>query len=134
MSKQVSGLDLLTGLTKIDREVRDRVTLDSLVILLLIRLNPGITVPRISEATGIGLSTVADRVLVMRGAVTKDRVARFPVPLIEEDTSQNYRGKAIHLRTTSKFDKIFSHIISFDDDRDHIEYIMRGFYRDNSSR
>lgn len=121
MSKQFSGLDLLTGLTKIDREVRDRVTLDSLVILLLIRLNPGITVPRISEATGIGLSTVADRVSVMRGAVTKDRVARFPVPLIEEDTSQDYRGKAIHLRTTSKFDKIFSHIISFDDDRDHIE-------------
>lgn len=134
MSTRVSGLNLLTGLTKIDREVRDRVTLDSLVILLLIRLNPGITVPRISEATGIGLSTVADRVLVLRGAVTKDRVARFPVPLIEEDTSQNYRGKAIHLRTTSKFDKIFSHIISFDDDRDHIDYTMRGLYIDNSSR
>lgn len=134
MSKQVSGLDLLTGLTKIDREVRERITLDSLVILLLIRLKPGITVPRISEATGIGLSTVADRVSVMRGAVTKDRVARFPVPLIEEDTSQKYRGKAIHLRTTSKFDKIFSHIISFEDDRDHIESIIRGLYIDNSSR
>lgn len=134
MSKQVSSLDLLIGLTKIDREVRDRVTLDSLVILILIRLNPGITVPRISEATGIGLSTVADRVSVMRGAVLRDRAARFPVPLIEEDTSQNYRGKAIHLRTTSKFDKIFSHIISFDDDRDHIESIMLGLYRDNSPR
>lgn len=132
MSTRVSGLNLLIGLTKIDREVRDRVTLDSLVILLLIRLNPGITVPRISEATGIGLSTVADRVLVLRGAATKDRVARFPVPLIEEDTSQDYRGKAIHLRTTSKFDKIFSHIIRFDDDRDHIDYTMRGLYRDNS--
>lgn len=131
MSKQVSGLDLLVGLTKIDREVRGRITLDSLVILLIIRLNPGITVPRISEATGIGLNTVADRVSVLRGAVVKDRVARFPVPLIEEDTSQDYRGKAIHLRTTSKFDKIFSHIIRFDDDRDHIEYVMTGIYRDN---
>lgn len=120
MRDKVSSLSLLEGLYKIDREIRDRITLDSLVILILIRENPGITVPRISEQTGIGLSTVADRVAVLRGSITKDRVSKFPVKLIEEDTSVKWRGKAIHLRTTEKFEEIFSHIIKFESASDSL--------------